>query len=211
MDDQTARCKRPPLNFSLTANITLVRHLERQGQCTPKPLSLPLLNLVLVLVTHFPHALSSRWIKLRSLGGGGRWTAPGVVNPAPFRRLIALPGDSRPRNSIHRREDKLHGPQCSSWGWGSGGERNAARGVGADGSIAVTTGNYGTNERYRRVLRHRHGVCVCVCGVVSWTGQRDSNRLQEIPCYSNSLNNYPVRLPSNDDDASYVSSSVSPS
>lgn len=36
-------------------------------------------------------------------------------------------------------------------------------------SIAVTTGNYGTNERYRRVLRHRHGVsmcawvCVCVC------------------------------------------------
>ena len=50
-------------------------------------------------------------------------------------------------------------------GWGrkgSVGARNAARGW-RGRSIAVTTGNYGTNERYRHVLRQRHGVFVCVC------------------------------------------------
>lgn len=105
----------------------------------------------------------------------------------------AAGGDSRPRNSIHRREDKLHGPQCSSGGVkGLVGARNAARG-GADvrsrlqrETMARTNGIdvYAILSSSRR----HHGAGA------SWTGQRDSNRLQEIPCYSNSLNNYLVRL-----------------
>lgn len=116
-------------------------------------------------------------------------TASPVVDPY---RLID--GDSRVGNPIHWAEDKFHVPQCvSKWGGGRDSEGGGAR------STAVTSGNYGIGGFvYARICVEPPPpplplppatLPIVVSNRVHWDDWE-----QEIPCNSNSLNSYAVRL-----------------
>lgn len=103
-----------------------------------------------------------------------------VVGPY---RLID--GDSRVGNPIHRAEDKFHVPQCvSKW---------ETQRVAVARSTAVTSGTMVLADLCisRVYMCAREGVPppTLVSNCVHWDGW-----VQEIPCNSNSLNSYVVRL-----------------
>jgi len=96
-----------------------------------------------------------------------------------------IDGDSRVGNPIHRAEDKFHVPQCvSKW---------ETQRVAVARSTAVTSGAMVLADLCisRAYMCAREGALppTLVSNCVHWDGW-----VQEIPCNSNSLNSYVVRL-----------------